>query len=229
MTTARAPGRRRVPATCGAPSRSTCARSAPAPPFPSATSRRHARTDRRHAPRCRPESPVSRHRSQAAVAGAPPPRRVHQVGRVPAELVDKTGGESRTEHVLPEIERRRRAPPPVPGDQLPEHGGMPRRLVRESTRAAPRKPPARQGPDPEPVNSPPPPHSEYSCRLTPRACIAATSRCRNASDVFGKVVNRYAAVIGGSANPPEHAGRAAPRNAALIGGNRPEVTGIRDA
>jgi len=43
----------------------------------------------------------------------------------------------------------------------------------------------------QPQNSPPPPHNEYSRSVSPRrACMAATSRCRNASDAFGKVVKR---------------------------------------
>src|SRR6185312_6861533 len=43
-----------------------------------------------------------------------------------------------------------------------------------------------------PLNSPPPPHSEKSFNRRPFACNAATSRCKNVSEVFGKVVNNSA-------------------------------------
>src|SRR5688572_9556559 len=45
-----------------------------------------------------------------------------------------------------------------------------------------------------PLNSPPPPHSEYSRRLSPCCCSAFTSRCRNVSETFGNVVKRRAIV-----------------------------------
>ena len=100
------------------------------------------------------------------------------------------------------VEALARWPHPKQGWFRPITSSSPRKSYSPMTRKAGRanvwgSSIHRLTPSPSPRNSPPPPQSEYSFRLSPFAWSAATSRWRKVSEFFGNVVNSRAMWGGG--------------------------------